>query len=444
MTAIGGQEFREICVRGGRIFDPGENLDFIGDVLVRDGIVVAIGAHLQFAPNAPNTRTIDARRCLVTPLFTDLHVHLREPGGEASETIATGTAAALAGGFGTVYAMPNTSPTADCPDVIEFVRRAGAAAGPCEVVPVSAITLGLRGRALVDFHAQVAAGAGAFSDDGAWVASDEVASEAFQVCGENGWLVMEHCEDFGITGAGLLHDAPAVRARGIAGIPRDAEDRATARDLDLARRFGTRLHLCHVSTAGAVAALRRAKDSGLTVSGEVTPHHLVLTVADAVRADAAGGGADFKMKPPLRDATDVLALVRALEDGTIDAIGTDHAPHSEAKKSAGLPGAPFGAIGLETAFPVLYTHLVRSGRLALGRLVDALVGGPARVAHRRPPALRIGEVARLNVIDVESERHVDRLRLRSKSHNCPFHGMPLYGWPHWNVIEQRIIDHQPS
>ena len=296
--------------------------------------------------------------------------------------------------------MPNTSPTADCPEVLDHVLRAAARAGPCEVVPVSAITEGLRGRTLVDMDAQAASGAGAFSDDGAWVASEDLASEAFRRAAANDWLVMEHCEDFGITGPGVLHDAPAVRAQGIAGIPREAEDRATARDLELARRFGTRLHLCHVSTAAAVAALRRARDAGLRVSGEVTPHHLVFTVEDAVR-----GGADFKMKPPLREAADVEALVRGLEDGTIEAIGTDHAPHAEARKGAGLAQAPFGAIGMETAFPVLYTRLVRSGRIPLARLVDALVGGPARVTGRTPPSIRVGARAQLNVIDIATRAH---------------------------------------
>lgn len=365
-----------LLVRGGRLLDPGEGVDLVGDVLVRDARIVAIASHLDAPPGVP---TIDARGCLVAPAFTDLHVHLREPGGEESETIATGTDSALAGGFGTVYAMPNTSPTADRPEIVARVRAAARAAGPCEVVVVSAITEGLRGRALVDMRAMAAAGAGAFSDDGAWVASDDLATQAFREAAANDWLVMEHCEDFGITGPGLLHDAPSVRAAGIAGIPREAEDRATSRDVELARVLGTRLHLCHVSTAGAVAALRRAKDSGLAVSGEVTPHHLVLTVDDAV-----AGGPDFKMKPPLRERSDADALVRALEDGTLDAIGTDHAPHAESKKLAGLPKAPFGAIGLETAFPVLYTRLVLPGRLSLTRLVDALVGGPARVTRRSP------------------------------------------------------------
>ncbi|HVG93607.1 MAG TPA: amidohydrolase family protein, partial [Planctomycetota bacterium] len=255
-------------VRGGRLFDPGTGLDETGDVVIEGGRIVAAGASVAVPRDA---RVLDARGALVTPAFTDLHVHLREPGGEASETIATGTAAALAGGFATVLAMPNTTPTADTPEVVRFVREAAARAGPCEVVPVSAITAGLRGRDLVDFAAQAAAGAGAFSDDGSWVADDEVARQAFREAGARGWLLLEHCEDFGMTGPGLLHDAPSTRAAGVPGIPRGAEDRATARDVRLAEEHGARLHLSHVSTAGAVGLLRDAKARGVAVTGEATP-----------------------------------------------------------------------------------------------------------------------------------------------------------------------------
>lgn len=406
---------------GGRVLDPGAGLDLVADVVVVDGRVVAV------APGAPapaGARTVDVSGHLVLPAFTDLHVHLREPGGEESETIATGTAAALAGGFARVYAMPNTNPTADRPEVLARVAAAAAAAGPCEVVPVSAITEGLRGKVVVDFRANLAAGAGAFSDDGAWVGDDGVAEAAFRAAADLGFLVMEHCEDFGITGPGVLHDAPCTRAAGLPGIPRAAEDHATGRDLGLAARFGARLHLCHVSTAGAVERLAAAKAAGHAVTGEVTPHHLVLTVDDAVR-----GGPDFKMKPPLRDAADVDALVAALADGTLDAIGTDHAPHAEHKKALGVTKAPFGAIGTETAFPVLYTRLVTTGRVPLRRLVEALTTGPARVERRPAASLSPGSPARLTVVDPTTSRRVDRTRLRSKSRNCPFHGWDLVGWP---------------
>jgi dihydroorotase len=422
-----------LLVRGGRLFDPGRGLDAVGDLRIEGGVVRALGGSL---PDDGVAAVIEADGRLVTPAFTDLHVHLREPGGEASETIATGTAAALAGGFATVLAMPNTTPAADRPEVLRYVRDAAARAGPCEVVPVSAITRDLRGRELVDFEAQVEAGALAFSDDGAWVGDDAVAREAFRRAGEAGLLLMEHCEDFGLTGPGLLHDAPATRAFGVPGIPRSAEDRATARDVGLAEAFGARLHLCHVSTAGAVGLLADAKARGLAVTGEATPHHLVLTVEDAVR-----GGPDFKMKPPLRDPSDTEALVRALEAGVIDAIGTDHAPHAAERKAAGLARAPFGCIGMETAFPVLFTRLVLPGRLSLRRLVEALVVGPARVLRREAASLREGAPARIAVLDLEGKRAVDRSRLQSRSRNCPFHGWELVGWPVATIVGTTWVDH---
>jgi dihydroorotase len=423
------------AIRGGRLLDPAAGIDLVGDLWIRDGVVERAGPS---APAPAGAEVVDATGALVTPAFLDLHAHLREPGGEESETIATGTAAALAGGFATVYAMPNTDPTADRPEVLARVRAAAAAAGPCEVVPVSAITVGLRGRELVDLAANAAAGAGAFSDDGAWVADEGLADRLFREAAEHDWLVMQHCEDFALTGAGVLHDAAATRSAGLAGIPRRSEDEATARDVALARRHGARLHLCHVSTRGAVALLREAKAAGARVTGEATPHHLVLTVDDAVR-----GGPDFKMKPPLREAEDVAALVAALRDGTVDACGTDHAPHAEARKALGLSRAPFGVVGLETAFPVLHTRLVLSGALPLARLVECLTSGPARAAGRPAASLRPGSSARVNVVDVATPRRVDRARLLSRSRNTPFHGWVLTGWPVLTVIGECPIRHDP-
>jgi dihydroorotase len=311
---------------------------------------------------------------------------------------------------------------------VKQVLEAARAAGPCEVVPVSALSRGLRGRELVDLDAMAAAGAGAFSDDGAWLADEALASEAFAWAARRDQLIMQHCEDFGLTGPGVLHDGPVARALGVPGIPRGAEDRAVARDLGLAERYGTRLHVCHVSTAGAVELLRAARAAGARVSGEVAPHHLLLTVEDAV-----AGGADFKMKPPLREASDTHALLRALDEGTLEAVATDHAPHADHRKCVGILGAPFGAIGLETAFPALYTLAVRPGHLRLERLVEALTSGPARIAARRPATLAEGRPACLTGIDLDTPRRVDRLGLKSLSHNCPFHGRDLLGWPRFVV-----------
>jgi dihydroorotase len=411
-----------------RLFDPAHGVDRAGHVWARDGVIAAVGeappAHLR-----AGARVVAAEGLLVTPAFVDLHVHLRVPGSGEAETIETGTLAARAGGYGCVFAMPNTDPPCDRPEIVREVAAAARRAGPVEVVPVAALSVGLAGRMLTDLDALAAAGAGAFSDDGAWLADLELASEAFAWAAKHDRLVMQHCEDFGVTGPGVLHDAPAVRARGLPGIPRAAEDRAVTRDIALAARWGTRLHVCHVSTAGAVAALRAARAAGLKVSGEAAPHHLLLTAADAL-----AGGPDFKMKPPLREHEDGAALLAALEDGTLAAVATDHAPHAEHRKCVGLLGAPFGAIGLETAFPALYTLAVRPGRLSLERLITALTTGPARVAGRRPPSLAAGEPARLVGLDLERERRVDRQALRSKSRNCPFEGRSLRGWPAFTLL----------
>lgn len=411
-----------------RLLDPASGVDRPGHVLVVDGRIVSLGEapppHLR-----PQAQVVAAEGLLVTPAFIDLHVHLREPGPGEAETIASGTTAALAGGYACVYAMPNTSPTCDRPEVVRQILSAAAAAGPCEVVPVSALSLGLAGRVLVDLDAMRAAGAGAFSDDGAWLADPDLAEQAFAWAAAHDQLVMQHCEDFALTGPGVLHDTPATRASGLPGIPRAAEDVAVRRDLNLALRLGTRFHVCHVSTAGAVEALRGARASGAQVSGEVAPHHLLLTSADAL-----AGGPDFKMKPPLREASDAEALLAALADGTLDALATDHAPHADRHKCLGLKAAPFGAIGLETAFPAVYTAAVVTGRLPLERLVAALTSGPARVARRPAPTLRVGAAARITGLDLETRRPVERLALRSMSHNCPFHGWSLSGWPRFTVV----------
>jgi dihydroorotase len=329
--------------------------------------------------------------------------------------------------------MPNTDPACDTPGAVRAVLEAARRAGPVEVVPVSALSRGLRGQELVDLDAMAAAGAGAFSDDGAWLADEALAERAFRWAAAHDRLVMQHCEDFSLTGPGVLHETPAVRARGWPPIPREAEDRAVRRDLDLAGRLGTRFHVCHVSTTGAVAALRAARAAGVHASGEAAPHHLLLTAEEALE-----GGPDFKMKPPLRERTDADALLDALEDGTLEAVATDHAPHADAQKCTGLLHAPFGAIGMETAFPALYTLAVRRRRLSLGRLVEALTSGPARVAGRPYTGLRLGTAARLTGLDLERERPVDRARLRSRSHNCPFHGVLLAGWPAFTLLGESL------
>ena len=420
-----------------RLLDPASGVDGPGEIWIRDGVVHRVGPAGAAQPEdvrpEDTVEPLDAGGTVVTPMFVDIHVHFREPGGEEHETLASGAASALAGGYAVVYAMANTAPTCDTPERVARVAATARAAGPVEVVPVSALSRGLRGRELVDLEANAAAGAGAFSDDGAWLADERLAREALRWAARNGRPIMQHCEDFGVTGPGVLHDCDCVRRAGLPGISRQAEDRAVERDIRLAESESAALHVCHVSTAGAVDAIRRAQARGIPVTGEVTPHHLVLTCQEAV-----AGGPDYKMKPPLREAEDVQALLGALGDGTLAAVATDHAPHSDARKAAGMLGAPFGAIGLETAFAILYTRCVVPGTLPLRRLVEALTRGPCDIVGRPAPRLVAGAPAQLNFLDLETPRTVDRAHLRSRSHNCPFHGLALRGWPAASFLGGRL------
>jgi len=410
------------------LVDPASGVEGPGELWIHDDRIVAVTPVGGAAPATLHeddvVQVLDAGGTVLTPMFVDLHVHLREPGGEEHETLCSGSEAALRGGYAVVYAMANTAVTCDSPARIEELMRRAREAGPVEIVPVSSLSQGLRGRELVDLDANAAAGAGAFSDDGAWLADERLAREALRWSARGGRPIMQHCEDFERTGTGVLHACSCVQAAGVPGITREAEDRAVARDIRLATDEQPALHICHVSTAGAVDAIRRAQAEGLPVTGEVTPHHLVLTAEDAL-----AGGPDFKMKPPLRDPADVAALVEALADGTLAAVATDHAPHSDASKAAGLLTAPFGAIGVETAFPVLHTHLVQTGRLPLERLVASLTAGPCGVVARESPRLAPGARAQINFLDLDTPRAVDRASLASLSRNCPFHGQILTGWP---------------
>jgi dihydroorotase len=409
--------------------DPLEGLDGPADVLVRDGGIERVGASI---PEAPGVEVVDLAGRLLTPGLVDPHVHLREPGQEQKETIATGTAAAAAGGFVAVCAMPNTIPVVDTPELVRLVIDRAAEAGPVRVHPIAAATVESRGGEPTDAEALVAAGAVAISDDGRPI-PDDVLAEVLRRASEAGVPVADHCEDRRRSAGGSIYAGRIAERLGVVGIPPEAESDAVARDLEVLARTGGRLHVCHVSTARSVELIRRAKAEGLPVTAEATPHHLVLTV-EAVMTS----GADAKMNPPLASAADRDAVRAALADGTIDCVATDHAPHAEVEKRRGLDGAPFGIVGLETAFALLYTDLVHRGDLPLTTLVRRLSADPARVMGLEEPRIRPGARADLAAFDTDSEWTVEPNRFRSRSRNTPFAGWRLRGRPVYTIAGGRV------
>jgi dihydroorotase len=409
--------------------DPLAGWDGRADVLVKDGRVERVEESIDEAPGA---EVIDLGGLLLTPGLVDVHVHLREPGQEHKETIASGTAAAAAGGFVAVCAMPNTSPVVDDPERVRQMITRAAESGPVRVHPIAAATVGSRGEKVADVESLAAAGAVAVSDDGLPIPVGLLA-EILGRARAAGIPVADHCEVLGRSAGGAILEGPLARRLGVRGIPPEAESDAVAQDLDVLARTGGRLHVCHVSTARSVELIRQAKADGLAVTAEVTPHHLLLTVGQVEVS-----GARAKMNPPLATQDDRDAVRAALAEGTIDCVATDHAPHTEIEKLRGLADAPFGIVGLETAFALLFSELVESGILTLEMLVRRLSADPARVMGLDVPMVPPGARADLAAFDLESEWEVDPARFRSRGRNTPFGGRRLRGRPVFTLAGGRI------
>ena len=407
-------------IYGGWIVAPGSRATE-ADLLIAEGVVVGVEPHLGARIDVRHAECIDARGVLVMPGFVDLHVHLREPGYEHKETIATGTAAAVAGGFTTVCCMPNTKPVNDDIAVTGWIIERARATASAHVHPIGAMTMGSAGRELADFRALKQAGCVAVSDDGRPVMRDEVMRRVMQSAAELDLPVIDHCEDTMASGCGCMNEGPVSRAMGWRGMPGDAEDRMIARDIRLARETGARLHIAHLSTADGVEMVRKAKSDGVRITAEVSPHHFTLT-DDAVSTY----GANAKMNPPLRAERDRTAVVEGLADGAIDAIATDHAPHAEYEKERGMNRAPFGIVGLETALG-LTLRLVQQGRLTLERAITCLTSAPAAVLGLPKGILKPGAAADITLINPDVSWTVDPGRFRSKSRNTPFSGWTLKG-----------------
>ncbi len=420
-----------ILLRGGRVVDPSQGLDGPCDILIEGDRIAAVGPNLVSA----GAEEIDLGGLVLVPGLIDMHVHLREPGDEAKETILTGVRAGVRGGFTTVCAMPNTRPVNDRPETTAFVIAKARQAGLAHVLPIAAITLGSAGRELVDMAGLAAAGAAAFSDDGRPVADDAIMGRALGAAAAAGRFVIDHCEDKSLARNGVINEGPAAARLGVAGIPAAAEDVMVARDIRLAEAASARVHIAHLSTAGAVRLVGAARARGVKVTAEATPHHLLLTEDDLVSADP-----DFKMNPPLRSAADRAAVVEALRGGVIDVIATDHAPHTAAEKSRGLAEAPFGIVGLETAVSLVLDRLVRPGTISLRRFVELMSSAPARLLGLTAKGrLAPGADADLTVLDLERPVTVDKTRFESKGRNTPFNGWTLRGGPVRTIVAGRTV-----
>jgi dihydroorotase len=422
----------DICLKGGRVIDPARNFDAQADVLLRDGRVERIEAGI--AGSAPSgTRVIDVKGRWIVPGLVDIHTHLREPGQEYKEDIATGTAAAAAGGFTTICCMPNTTPPNDNRAVAELIVRRAREVGVVRVHPIGAITLGLKGETLSEMGELQEAGCIAFSDDGKPVMNAELFRRALEYARGLGAVVIQHCEDLSLSAGGAMNEGSVATRCGIRGQPAAAESTMVARDIELCALTGAKYHVAHISAAESVRLVREAKRRGLPVTCEVTPHHLTLT-------DEACGSYDTftKCNPPLRTEADVAAVKEGLADGTIDAIATDHAPHSPVEKDLEFENAAFGMLGLETAIP-LCLALVHDGVLTPMRLVERLAPAPARVLGLAAGTLAPGGPADVTVIDPEVAWTCEPTKFRSKSKNSPFGGRPMKGKAVITVVGGRIV-----
>jgi dihydroorotase len=421
----------DLCLRGGRVIDPRRNFDSEADVLLQDGRVARIEKGIAAAAIA-GTRVIEARGLWVAPGLIDLHTHLREPGQEYKEDIVSGTRAAAAGGFTAVCAMPNTVPPNDCRAVTELIVERARMAGAVRVYPIGAITRGQKGEELAEMGEMKDAGIVAVSDDGKPVMNAELLRRAMEYARTFGLPLIQHCEDLALSQGGAMNEGLASTRSGIRAQPAAAESSMVARDIEICALTGARYHVAHVSTAESVALLREAKRRGLPVTCEVTPHHLTLT-DDA----CAGYDTHTKCNPPLRSAADQAALRQGLSDGTIDAIATDHAPHSAIEKDVEFEQAAFGIIGLETALP-LSLEMVRAGVVSPSQLVALLSSRPAAVLGLGGGTLEPGVLADVTVIDPEAAWTVDAAALASRSRNTPFSGKRLLGRVVLTIVGGRI------
>lgn len=417
-----------LLIHSGRVIDPSQKIDRVTNVLVEDGRIAAFDVPLN-----GQEKVIDAKGKIVAPGLIDIHVHLREPGREEDETIRTGTAAALAGGFTSIACIPNTEPPIDTQAQVEFIQHQAARADNANVYVVACVSKNREGKELSEIGQLVAAGAVGFSDDGAPIFNPELMRRAFEYCQMFDKPILNHAEVRELTQGGVMHEGLVSMVLGLPGMPAAAEDVMTSRDIALANATGGRYHLMHVSTAGSVELVRRAKSRGIRVTTEVCPHHFTLTDECLRTFDA-----NFKMSPPLRASEDVEACIAGLVDGTIDVICTDHAPHAREKKMRELDAAPFGVVGLETSLGIVSTYLVEKGHLDWPTAIEKMSINPARVLGLPKGTLKVGADADITIIDPNAKWKVDPRKFRSKSSNTPYAGWELTGRADTVIVGGRV------
>lgn len=416
-----------ILLKNGNVYLKGEFINT--DVLIEGKVIKEIGSNLP----TQHHDVIDVKQQLVTAGFVDLHIHLREPGGEHKETIETGTKAAARGGFTTVASMPNTNPVPDNLETVEWLMNRIHETAVVRVLPYGAITKGLKGIERTDIKALHDAGIFAFTDDGVGIQEARTMYEAMLEAAEVGTTIVAHCEDNSLIYGGAVHDGAYAKKHDLKGIPNICESVQIARDVLLAEAAGAHYHVCHVSTAESVRVIRDAKKAGINVTAEVTPHHLLLCEEDIQGIDT-----NYKMNPPLRSKKDQEALIEGLLDGTLDFIATDHAPHHADEKAKSIYEAPFGIVGLETAFPLLYTHLVKKEIISLEMLLDSLTTKPCQAFKLPYGELKVGQPADVSVIDLDQTEIINPSQFLSKGRNTPFSGYNCQGIPTLTIAEGKI------
>jgi dihydroorotase len=420
---------KSILIAGGHVLDPANQLDGEADVFLDEGKVAKVGKGLKVKAD----QVIDAKGRIVTPGLVDMHVHLREPGFEYKENIATGTHAAVAGGVTSVACMPNTDPPIDDQSIVHFIKAKAEKEGYCHVFPVGCVSKKREGNEMAEIGELKRAGAVALSDDGAPIMNAELMRRAMEYARMLDITIIEHCEDVNLFNNGVMNEGEVSVALGLRGIPAVAETVMVARNILLAEMTGAKFHVAHLSAAGSVELVRQAKKKGLQVTAETAPHYWTLSEKSIKNYNT-----NFKINPPLRSEADVAALRKGIKEGVIDCLVTDHAPHASTEKQVEFDAAAFGIVGLETFFPLVYSHLVEPGVVTLSRAVEMLTVAPARIIGVSKGTLSEGADADVTIFDIKGERQVDVNQFKSKGRNSPFNGWKLKGWADVTIVSGEV------